>query len=136
MDLIQIFFLLLLVILSSSICHTIFLLIPTLRKQFCQINKNILLVFMRQNSFVVPTKHFAISIKFWLLKQNVSLGQQNVLSIQQKMFCCIHFFLSEYSCYNLVFFFASCSINLVYTLILTFTVCFRIKAYGKLKRTV
>ena len=66
----------------------------TLRKQFCQINKNILLVFMQQNSFAVPTKHFAISIKFWLLKQNVWLGQQNVLSGQQKMFCCINFFLS------------------------------------------
>ena len=51
----------------------------TLRKQFCQINKNILLVFMQQNSFFEPTKHFAISIKFWLLKQNVLLGQQNVL---------------------------------------------------------
>ena len=48
----------------------------TLRKQFFQINKNIFLVFMQQNSFVVPTKHFAISIKFWLLKQNVLLEQQ------------------------------------------------------------
>ena len=59
----------------------------TLRKQFCQINKNILLVLMQQNSFVEPRKHFAISIKFWLLKQNV-------LSGQQKKFCCIHFFIS------------------------------------------
>ena len=47
--------------------------IITLRKQFSQINKNILLVFIRQNSFVVPTKNFSISIKFWLLKQNVLL---------------------------------------------------------------
>ena len=39
---------------------------------------------MQQNSFVVPTKHFAISIKFWLLKQNVLLGQENLLSGQQK----------------------------------------------------
>ena len=30
--------------------------ICTLRKQFCQINKNILLEFMQPNSFVVPTK--------------------------------------------------------------------------------
>ena len=37
--------------------------------------KTILLVFMQQNSFVVSTKHFAISIKFWLLKQNILLGQ-------------------------------------------------------------
>ena len=64
----------------------------TLRKQFCQINKNILLVSMQKNSFVVPTKYFSISIKFWLLKQNVSLGQQNFLSGQQKKFCCINFF--------------------------------------------
>ena len=35
---------------------------------------------MQQNYFFVPTKHFAISIKFWLLKQNV-------LSGQQKKFC-------------------------------------------------
>ena len=42
---------------------------------------------MQQNNFVVRTKHFAISIKFWLLKQNV-------LSGQQKKFCCINFFLS------------------------------------------
>ena len=47
-----------------------------------------------KNSFVVPTKIFAISIKFWLLKQNVLLGQQNVLSGKHKKFCCIHFFLS------------------------------------------
>ena len=59
----------------------------TLRKQFCRINKNILLLFMQQNSFIVPKKHFAISMKFWLLTQNV-------LSGQQKKFCCIHFFLS------------------------------------------
>ena len=58
-----------------------------LGKQFCQINKNILLVFMPKISFVVPTKHFAISFKFWILKQNV-------LSGQQKKFCCINFFLS------------------------------------------
>ena len=38
--------------------------VTTLRNQFCQINKNIWLVFSQQNSFVVPTKHFAISIKF------------------------------------------------------------------------
>ena len=62
----------------------------TLRKQFCQINKIILLVFMQKNSFVVPKKHFSISIKFWLLKQNV-------LSGQQKKFCCINFFLSVHS---------------------------------------
>ena len=56
---------------------------------------------MQQNSFVVPTKPFSISIKFWLLKKNILLrqrnalsGQQNVLSGQQKKFCCIHFFLS------------------------------------------
>ena len=42
---------------------------------------------MQQNSFVVPTKHFAISNKFWLLERNVLLGQQ-------KKFCCIHYFLS------------------------------------------
>ena len=46
---------------------------------------------MQQNSFVVPTKHFAISIKFWLLEKNALLGQQNILSAQQKKFCCIHF---------------------------------------------
>ena len=45
---------------------------------------------MQQNSFVVSTKHFVISIKFWLL-------EQNVLSGQQKKFCCINFFLSAYS---------------------------------------
>ena len=39
---------------------------------------------MQQNSFVAPTKYFDISMKFWLLKQNVSLGQQNVLSVQKK----------------------------------------------------
>ena len=66
-----------------------------LRKQFCRINKNILLIFMQQNSFVVPTKNFAILIKFWLLKQNVLLGQQ-------RKFCCINFFLSEYSEKDLV----------------------------------
>ena len=66
----------------------VFYIIRTLRKQFCQINKNILLVFMQQNSFVVITKHFRISTKFWLLKQNV-------LSGQQKKFCCINLFLSE-----------------------------------------
>ena len=49
---------------------------------------------MKQNSFVVPKKHFTISIKFWLLKQYVLLGQKNVLSGQQKNFCCINFFLS------------------------------------------
>ena len=65
-----------------------------LRKQFCQINKNILLVFMQQNYFVVPTKHFVISIKFMLLKQNVLLGQQNVLSGQKKKFRCRNVFLS------------------------------------------
>ena len=69
--------------------------VTTLRKQFCQINKNIFLVFMQQNSFVVPTKHFTVSIKFWLLEQNVLL-QQNILSGQQKNVCCIHFFLSVY----------------------------------------
>ena len=42
---------------------------------------------MQQNAFVALTKHFAISIKFWLLKQNVLLGQQN-------KFCCINFVLS------------------------------------------
>ena len=68
--------------------------IITLRKQFCQINKTILLLFMQQNYFVVPTKHFAISLKFWLLEQNALLGQQNVLSAQQKKFCCIYFVLS------------------------------------------
>ena len=47
---------------------------------------------MQQNSFVVPTKHFSISIKFSLLKQNVLLGEKNVLSGQQQKFCCIHFF--------------------------------------------
>ena len=57
-------------------------------------NKTILLVFMQRNSFVVPKKHFAISIKFCLLEQNALLGQQNVLSAQQKKFCCINFFLS------------------------------------------
>ena len=45
-------------------------------------------------------------------------------------------FSLQYSCYNLVLFFASCSINLVYILIPTLDVCFRIKAYEKLKRTV
>ena len=49
---------------------------------------------MQQNYFVVPTKRFAISIKFWLLKQNVLLVQQNVLSGQQKKFCCINFVFS------------------------------------------
>ena len=49
---------------------------------------------MQQNPFVVPTKHFAILIKFWLLKQNFLLGQQNFLSGQQQNFCFIHFFLS------------------------------------------
>ena len=66
----------------------------TLRTQFYQINKNILLVFMQQNSFLVPTKHFATLIEFWLLKQNVLSGQQNFFSGQQKKFCHIHFFLS------------------------------------------
>ena len=42
---------------------------------------------MQQNSFVVSKKPFAISIKFWLL-------DQNVLSAQQKKFCCINFFFS------------------------------------------
>ena len=43
----------------------------------------------QQNYFVgiYATKHFAISIKFFLLKQNV-------LSGQQKKFRCINFFLS------------------------------------------
>ena len=45
------------------------------------------LVFMKQNYFVVSTKHFAISIKFLLLKQNVLLRQQ-------QKFCCINFFIS------------------------------------------
>ena len=36
-------------------------------------NKNILWVFMQQINFVVPTKNFDMSIKFWLLKQNVWL---------------------------------------------------------------
>ena len=31
---------------------------------------------MQQNSFVVPAKNFTISIEFWLLKQNVLLGQK------------------------------------------------------------
>ena len=31
---------------------------------------------MQENSFVVPTIHFAIAIKFSLLKQNVLLGQK------------------------------------------------------------
>ena len=46
---------------------------------------------MQQNSFIEPTNHFAISIKFWLLQQNVLLGQQNALSGQQKKFCCIKY---------------------------------------------
>ena len=50
-------------------------------------NKNILLVFMQQNSFVVLTKSIVKLIKFWLFKQNF-------LSGQQKKFC-IHFFLSD-----------------------------------------
>ena len=64
---------------------------------------------MQQNSFVVPTKHFSISIKFWLLKQNVLLGQQNVLSGQQnvlsgqqKKFFCINFFLSARLIFKIV----------------------------------
>ena len=46
---------------------------------------------MQQNSFLVPTKNFAISIKFWLLKQNVLLEQK-------KTFYCIHFFLIAFFC--------------------------------------
>ena len=66
----------------------------TLRKPFCKMNKNILLVLMHQNSFVAPTKYFAKSIKFWLI-------QQNFLLEQQQKFCCIHFVLSEYSLQSL-----------------------------------
>ena len=42
---------------------------------------------MQQNYFVVPTKHFTVLIKFWLLEQNVLLGEQ-------KNFCCMNFVLS------------------------------------------
>ena len=35
-----------------------------------------MLVFMQQSSFAVPTKNFAISIKFLLLKQNVLSEQK------------------------------------------------------------
>ena len=55
----------------------------TLRKQFFIINKNILLVFMQQNYFVVPTKYFSKSIKFWLFEQDVLLGQK------KSFFACI-----------------------------------------------
>ena len=74
--------------------HTFNKQIYSLRRQFFRINKNILLVFIQQNSFIVPTKHFAISIKFWLLKQNVLLGQPNFFSGQQNKFCCINFVLN------------------------------------------
>ena len=47
----------------------------TLRKQFCQIKKNILLVFMQQNSFVVAAKHFAIHAE----KRSVKLTGSSVL---------------------------------------------------------
>ena len=40
---------------------------------------------MKQNSFVIPTKHFAESMKFWLFEQNVLLGKQKK--------CRLHFFL-------------------------------------------
>ena len=65
------------------------LLIHTLRKQSYQINKNLLLVFMQQNYFVLMTKNFAKSIKSWLFQQNVLLGQQI-------NFFCMIFFLSVY----------------------------------------
>ena len=41
-----------------------------------KINKNIFLVFMQQNPVGVLTKPFVKSIKFWLFKQNVLLGQK------------------------------------------------------------
>ena len=45
-------------------------------KKVLSIQKNILLVFMQQNSIVVPTKFFIKSIKFWLFQQSSLLGQQ------------------------------------------------------------
>ena len=41
---------------------------------------------MQQKSFVLPTKHFTKSIKFWLFKINVLLVQKNALLEQQKSF--------------------------------------------------
>ena len=70
---------------SSFIIHLniytfIYLLYIALRKKFCQINKNILLLFRKQIFFVAPTKHFSKSIKFMLLKQNFLLRQQQKFS--------------------------------------------------------
>ena len=53
---------------------------------------------MQQNYFFVSTKNFAISMKFWLLKRNVLLGQH-------KTFCWIHFFFGVQA---LIFFFFGC----------------------------
>ena len=45
-----------------------------------------------KNSFVLPTKHFSILIKFWLLKQNVLLGQQNFFQHNKNSFVAYIFF--------------------------------------------
>ena len=68
---------------------------------------------MQQNSFVAPSKHIDKSIKFWLFKQNVLLGQQTE-------FCCKHFFLSVRIFAKIYIFFIS---SFIYSTIDTVDAC-------------
>ena len=52
---------------------------------------------MQQNYFVLPTKHCAKSMKFWLFKENFSLGQQTNFLVHTYFFQCIYKFFVNFS---------------------------------------